>query len=89
VLFPRVKVGAGGLFGGNITRGRWVSFHIHLDEIKDRETLSQYGIPAKEIRTKDWTTYRHPRNADGAADYGRLVPITLAEVLAAKDLQHL
>lgn len=28
-----------------------------------------------------WTTYRHPKDSDGAENYGRLMPMTLAQVL--------
>ena len=42
-------------------------------------------------QTERWMTYRHPRTGGpaGAEDYSKLFPITLREVLLAKDLTAL
>lgn len=80
VAFPTFG-GKGGRVGGDPTHDRWESFLVKLTPIT--------GDEADRLRADfsgAWVTALHPRDADGRADYGKLVKVSLDRVLTARDL---
>lgn len=77
VAFPTFKNGLGDVrLDRRVTPDRWASFDVRL-------TRTDPPIDGTS-RHAEWITYRHPRDAYGRLDYGKLVPVTLAAFLDAK-----
>lgn len=85
VAFPELVAGSKGVYPCGPTLGLWPS---SLGLAKPRKGFDSTSAALAWANQDQWTTYRHPRNAEGAEDYARLVPVALAEVLAARDLDE-
>jgi hypothetical protein len=65
------------------TLERWRSFNLILRAV-DSTKIAEWR-ESFEGRPQEWRTHRHPRNADGVREYSRLEPITLRQILNARD----
>lgn len=72
IVFPVFQTKHGKL-GGRATHRRWDSFGIRLQPVPEMEPTN----------IDNWTTYRHPVNANMSTDYAVLEPVTLRDYMKA------
>lgn len=86
IAIPTLKIRGRGVVKGKMTEARWASFGVILRPV----TPSEYEMLNRswEKEAEAWVTYRHPRDLHKGTDYSTLAPITLAKILAARDLDE-